>query len=106
MRNGLIFTAEITITPHTPLQDARLYLNNGWFQAMIMNELEPTPASQEAQGNRQILDFGKLPASTAFHVWISWQVNPTNVGMHSQDVALYDGGTQLMVVHPTITVFP
>ncbi len=73
---------------------------------MTLNELEPAPGSQQARGNWQILDFGKLPANTAFHVWMAWQVNPTNVGRHAQDVALYDGGTQLMIVHRTVTVFP
>lgn len=106
LRGGLIFTTGITITPHAPLQDAQLYLSNGWFQAMTLNELEPTPGSQQARGNWQILDFGKLPVGTAFHVWLAWQVNPTNVGRHAQDVALYDGGTQLMIVHRTVTVFP
>jgi hypothetical protein len=51
VRGGLIFTTEITITPHAPLQDAKLYLNNGWFQAMTLNALQPDPSSQEAQGN-------------------------------------------------------
>jgi hypothetical protein len=39
-------------------------------------------------------------------VWISWQVNATNIGHHSQAVALYDGGTQLMTARRTLTVFP
>jgi hypothetical protein len=106
VRGGLIFTTEMTIVPHAPLRDAQLYLENGWFQGMTLNELQPDPSSQKAQGNWQVLDFGKLPAGTAFHVWIAWQVNPTNVGRHGQDVALYDGETQLMLVHRTMTVFP
>lgn len=106
VRGGLIFTTEITITPHAPLQDAKIYLSNGWFRAMTLNELQPNPSSQQAQGNWQILDFGKLPAGTAFHAWIAWQVNPTNIGRHNQDVAIYNGGNQLMIVHRTMTVFP
>jgi hypothetical protein len=42
----------------------------------------------------------------AYRVWISWQTNPTTFGRRSQDVALYDGGTELMTVHRTLTVFP
>jgi hypothetical protein len=34
------------------------------------------------------------------------QVNPTNVGRRSQDVALYDGGTLLTTIERTITIFP
>jgi hypothetical protein len=73
---------------------------------MTLNALQPDPGSQTARGNWQILDFGRLPADTAFHLWIAWQVNPTNAGRHNQDVALYDGGTPLMLVHRTLTVFP
>jgi len=49
---------------------------------MTLNELEPAPGSQQARANWQILDFGKLPANTAFHVWMAWQVTrPTSAGM-------------------------
>jgi hypothetical protein len=42
----------------------------------------------------------------AFRIWIAWQVNATNVGRHSQDVALYDGDTLLMTARRAISVFP
>ena len=106
VRGGLVFTTEIVITPRQPLQDARLYLDNGWFQAMTLNGIAPQPSSETAQGRWQVWDFGKIAAATAFHVWISWQVNPTNIGRHAQDVALYDGGTPLMTAQRTFTVFP
>jgi len=84
----------------------RLYLDSGWFKGMALNGVSPQPASQGARGRWQVWDFGQLPAGVAFTVWISWQANPTNPGRHPQDVALYDGGTQLMSVHRTLTVFP
>jgi hypothetical protein len=106
VRGGLVFTTEIVITPHQQLQDARLYLDNGWFQAMTLNGIAPQPSTETAQGRWQVWDFGKISPGTAFHVWISWQTNPTNLGQHSQTVALYDGGTPLMTVPRTLTVFP
>jgi hypothetical protein len=106
VRGGLVFTTDIVITPHQPLNDARLYLSNGWFQAMTLNGIAPQPSSESAQGDWQVWDFGKIPASTTFHVWISWQTNPTNIGQHSQTVALYDGGAQLMTAQHALTVFP
>jgi hypothetical protein len=106
VRGGLVVTTDIVITPHQQLHAARLFLSNGWFQGMTLNGITPQPSSESAQGNWQVWDFGKIPASTAFHVWISWQTNPTNIGQHSQAVALYDGGTQLMTVQHTLTVFP
>jgi hypothetical protein len=106
VRGGLIFTTEIVITPRRPLHDAKLYLDNGWFEAMTLNGVAPQPSTESAQGNWQVWDFGKIPAATAYHVWISWGTNPTNLGQHSQIVALYDGGTQLMTADRTLTVFP
>lgn len=106
VRGGLVFTTEIAIMPHQQLHDAKLYLDNGWFQAMTLNGIAPQPSTETAQGNWQVWDFGKIPAGTAFHVWISWQVNPTDIGRHSQAVALYDGGILLMTAHHSLTVFP
>jgi hypothetical protein len=105
-RGGLVFTTGIVITPRQPLNDARLYLGNGWFQAMTLNGITPQPSSQGAQGDWQVWDFGQIPAHATFHVWISWQTNATNAGRHSQPVALYDGGTKLMTIQRTLTVFP
>jgi hypothetical protein len=53
-----------------------------------------------------VWDFGKIGAGVVYRVWISWQTNPTNTGRHAQDVALYDGGSKLLTVHRTLTVFP
>lgn len=106
IRGGLIFTTEIVITPRQQLHDAQLYLGNGWFEGMTVNGVAPQPSNESAQGPWQVWDFGKIPAGEAYRVWISWQTNPTNLGRHSQDVALYDGGTQLMTVHRAVTVFP
>lgn len=106
VRGGLVFTTEIVITAPRQLQDARLFLGNGWFAGMTLNGIAPQPSSESAQGQWQVWDFGKIPAGVAYRVWISWQTNPTTMGRRSQDVALYDGGTELMTVHRTFTVFP
>jgi hypothetical protein len=106
IRGGLIFTTEIVITPRQQLHDAQLYLGNGWFEGMTVNGVAPQSSNESAQGQWQVWDFGKIPAGEAYRVWISWQTNPTNLGRHSQDVALYGGGTQLMTVHRAVTVFP
>jgi hypothetical protein len=106
VRGGLIFTTEIQVTPREPLQDARLYLDNGWFKGMTLNGVSPQPSAQSARGRWQVWDFGQLHAGTRFTVFIAWQANATNPGRHAQDIALYDGSTQLMIVHRTLTVFP
>lgn len=106
VRGGLTMTTEIVITPHQQLNDARLYLDNGWFKAMTYNGAAPQPSTETAGGPWQIWDYGQLPAGTPFHVWISWQTNPTNVGTHPQNVALFDGDTQVVTAERDFTVFP
>jgi hypothetical protein len=106
LRGGLSFTTDIVITPHRPLKDARLYLDNGWFKAMALNGSSPQPSGESASGRWQVWDFGAIPAGVPFHIWISWQANATNLGRHSAAVELYDGGTRLMSVQRTVTVFP
>ena len=76
------------------LRDARLYLSDGWFRGMTYNAIAPQPPNQTSSGRWVILGFGAIPAGARYPVWVSWQVNPTNVGRRSQDVALYDGGTE------------
>jgi hypothetical protein len=102
----LIFTTEIMVTPHQKIRDGQLYLDKGWFQNMSLNGVSPQPSNQGAQGQWQTWDFGKMPAGQTFTVWISWQVNPTNLGRHPETVELYDGNNKIMTIHRTLTVFP
>lgn len=106
VRGGLIFTTEIMVTPHQKIRDGQLYLDKGWFQNMSLNGVSPQPSNQGAQGQWQTWDFGKMPAGQTFTVWISWQVNPTNLGRHPETVELYDGNNKIMTIHRTLTVFP
>lgn len=62
VRGGLVFTTEIVITPRQQLHDAKLYLDNGWFEAMTFNAVAPQPSTESAQGRWQVWDFGKIPA--------------------------------------------
>jgi hypothetical protein len=39
-------------------------------------------------------------------VWLYFQVNPTNVGTQSEDIALHDGRTPLTQIRRSVTVFP
>lgn len=106
VRGGLIFTSEIVITPHRQLNDARLYLDNGWFQGMTFNGAAPQAQTESAADDQQVWDYGTLPAATPFHVWISWQANATNVGHHREAIKLYDGPIALVTAHRDLIVFP
>ena len=106
VRGGVIFTTRIVMASNVGLADARLSLAPGWFQGMTFNGIVPQPSMQLSMGDWVVLDFGKVAAKQPFSVWISWQTNPTNYGRRGEDAALYDGGTRLVPVHRTLTVFP
>ena len=106
LRGGLMFTTEIVVTPHQNINDAQIYLDNGWFQNMTLNAVTPQPSNSSAQGNWQTWDFGPMQANQPFTILISWQTNPTNVGRHPETLELYDGNNQIMTIHRTFFVFP
>ena len=106
VRGGLVFTTQLVILPHRDLNDAKLYLDRGWFQAMTLNGVAPQPSNQDAQGRWEVWDFGQLSSGTPFRVWVSWQTNPTNIGRHPQYVQIYDGDQRLVAMQRNITVFP
>lgn len=106
VRGGLVVTTEIVISTHRQLGDARLFLDSGWFEGITLNGITPQPSSFSSRGRWQVWDYGKIAAGRVFRVWISWQVNPTNIGSHAQDVALHDGGSEIVTIHRDLTVFP
>jgi hypothetical protein len=50
--------------------------------------------------------LGRVPARKHYTLFVSLQVNPTNVGHHDQTVWLYDGDRSLATVHHEITIWP
>lgn len=105
VRGGLVFTTEITIQPKQNLRDVQLQLDRGWFEGMTFNGIAPQPSNESSQDGVVIYDYGPL-APTSFHIWLSWQTNPTNIGRHPQDLAVYDGDRAIATVHRHLTVFP
>jgi hypothetical protein len=53
-----------------------------------------------------VLELGHIRKGSTYILFIQLQVNPTNVGRRSQDVAIYDGETLLSTIDRTITIFP
>jgi hypothetical protein len=53
-----------------------------------------------------VLELGHVRPGTSYILFMQLQVNPTNVGHRSQDVALYDGDRFLAKVDRSVTVFP
>jgi hypothetical protein len=106
VRAGLYYQARFTIDAQQDIKDARLLLDPGWAEGMTINTVEPSPVGEASADGRLAFDLGHIRAGATYLLFLQLQVNPTNVGHRSQDVALYDGDTLLTSIDRTITVFP
>jgi hypothetical protein len=73
---------------------------------MHVNTIEPAPTEAASRDGDLALSFGPLAEGDLLVVYMQFQVNPTNVGRRSADVALEDGDTELVAVDRTIIILP
>ena len=106
VRGGLYFEGRFTIDAQQDISKATLVLDGGWTEQMQINTIEPSPVGESSRDGKLALEFGHVPAGQTLVVWMQFQVNPTNVGRRSQDVALYDDTTRISEVNRTVTIFP
>jgi hypothetical protein len=106
LRGGLYYQGRMTIDAKQEIKKAVLVLDSGWTEQMQINTIEPSPVGESSRDGRLALEFGHIPAGQKLVAWMQFQVNPTNVGHRSQDVALYDDTTLLAEVNRSVTVFP
>jgi hypothetical protein len=106
LRGGLIYEARFHIRARAQLDNAALVLSPGWTEGTTVNTIEPSPVSETSRDGRLRLELGQIDGGRSFLLFVQLQVNPTNVGRRSTDVALYDGSTRLLTVHRTVTIFP
>ena len=106
LRGGLIYTAVFRITAHTEVKNAVLQLSPGWAEGMQINTIEPSPLGEASRNGDLLFTLGHIPAGQKHILFMGFQVNPTNVGRRPADVTVYDGGTQLVHLDRTLTVFP
>lgn len=106
LRGGLIFQVRVTIAAHREIKQPTVLFDRGWWDSMSVNSIVPEPSSSTSQDGRVELSYEDLPAGRSLTFWIYFQANPTNVGERSEDVSLLDGGTELLRVHRSLTIFP
>jgi hypothetical protein len=106
IRGGLYFEARFTIDARRDLKKATLVLDSGWAEGITINTIEPSPVGEASRDGRLVFELGHVPAGDSYILFLQLQVNPTNVGHRSQDVALYDGDTFLTSIDREVTVFP
>jgi hypothetical protein len=106
VRGGLIYEARFHVTARQDLKNATLVLDPGWLEGMTVNTIEPSPMNEGSDNGRLTLELGHIPKGGSHLLFVYFQVNPTNVGHRTQNTTLYDGNTELLTVHKSITVFP
>jgi hypothetical protein len=106
VRSGLFYEARFTIEAQADLKNATLVLDPGWAEGITINTVEPSPVGEASRDGKLVFELGHVPAGEMHIFFLQLQVNPTNVGRRSQDVALYDEDTFLTSIDRTITVFP
>jgi hypothetical protein len=106
LRGGLYYQGRLTVEPKRDIEKATIVLDSGWTEQMQINTIEPSPVGEASRGGKLTFDFGHLAPDDKLVVYMQFQVNPTNVGRRSQDVALYDDTTFIARADRTVTVFP
>jgi hypothetical protein len=106
LRGGLLFQVRVDITAHQDVNKPQIVMSRGWWQEMSVNSIEPQPSNESTMNGSVVLSYDKLQAGQTMAVWLYFQVNPTNVGKHGENIALYDGQTQLMQIKRSVVVFP
>lgn len=106
IRGGLFYEARMTIDARQDLKKATLVLDPGWAEGITINTVEPSPIGEASRNGKLVFELGHIPAGDTYLFFLQLQVNPTNVGRRSQDVALYDGDTFLTSIDREVTVFP
>jgi hypothetical protein len=106
LRGGLLFQVRVEVTAHRTLGQPQVVMSRGWWEEMSVNSVEPQPSNESTSNGTVVLTYDKLQADQSLVVWLYFQVNPTNVGEHTQDIALYDGQHPLTRIHRSVSVFP
>jgi len=103
-RSGLVYAARFTVRAIQDVKKATLVLAPGWADGYTFNGSAPQPVDETSRDGKLAFDLGHVAPGHSVVFWASLQINPTNVGRHSQTVELDDGETPLVTVHRTILI--
>ena len=106
VRGGIFFQARIDVRARRDLPRPRLVLDQGWFEGLQVNTIEPSPIGEASRNGKVALDLGHIPAGEHYTLFMQFQVDPTNIGRRAQNVELDDGDATILRVRRTLTIFP
>ncbi len=105
-RSGNVYAARFRVDAFRELRRATLVLDPGWAEQYTVNGAAPQPLAEGSADGKLEFVLGHIPKGSHYTFFLSLQVNPTNVGRHSQDVSLLDGSRRLIVMRRSITIWP
>jgi hypothetical protein len=106
IRGGLFFQARYEVEAIDEIENATIVLDPGWLEDITLNTVEPAPVSEASRDGKIALELGRIPAGDKHVLFLHFQVNPTAVGIRSQDVELYDGDRLLASFDREAIVWP
>jgi len=106
LRGGLLYETRLRIHAHVDIKQATLRLDGGWLEGYTLNSLEPTPLGQASSKGKLIFTLGHIPAGATYTLYMEFQTNATNVGIHHQGIVLLDGQQRLTAISRSVTTYP
>jgi hypothetical protein len=106
LRGGLLYETRLRIHAHVDIKQATLKLDGGWLEGYTLNSLEPTPLGQGTSKGKLIFTLGHIPAGQTYTLFMEFQTNATNVGIHHQGIVLLDGTQRLTAISRSVTTYP
>jgi hypothetical protein len=105
-RGGLMYTAKFNIVARQELKNATLILAPGWADQYTSNGITPQPSNETSSNGKLVWSLGDISQGKTYTEFVSLQINPINVGDHTQTVWLYDGSRQVAVLNHHIRIWP
>jgi hypothetical protein len=105
-RGGLIYEASFRIDAHSALAKPTLVLDPGWFDGLTINTVEPDAVTWGQKNGRNTVELPPIGAGDHFVLRLQYQVNPTLIGHHTQNLELTDGDAQILTLHRSQIFFP
>ena len=106
LRGGLLYEVRLRIHAHQDIKQANLRLDGGWLEGYTLNSLEPTPLGQASSKGKLIFTLGHVRAGATYTLYMEFQANATNVGIHHQGIVLLDGQQRLAELKRSVTTYP
>ena len=106
VRGGLLFQARLEIRAARTIEEPRLVLDEGWFEGMQFNSMEPQAQNESPRDGKVVFSYDTLEAGDLLRIWVQFEANPPQVGRRSFAVELDDATEPLVRIDRDITVAP